>query len=149
MAKAHSNFESKLAAQEERVKIFSENADKLIQINHARANEIDIRRTEVLSNRQNVYTGAKRRRLRLEQALIFENLRRDANELSAWIVDKKRIASDESYKSDQVALDRKLLKHEAFVAELNFNATQLDRINKVYIYLNNFIFIYFFRKESY
>lgn len=44
-------------------------------------------------------------------------------------MDKKRVASDESYKYDEVALDRKLLKHEAFVAELNFNAAQLDRIN--------------------
>lgn len=133
LAKTHADFESKLVAQEERVKVFSESAEKLLQLDHARSKEIDSRRAEVLKNRQNVYDGAKRRRLRLEQALIFENLRRDANELSAWIADKKRIASDESYKFDQVALDRKLLKHEAFVAELNFNATQLDRINQVKI----------------
>lgn len=144
MAKAHADFESKLTAQEERVKVFSESADKLIQLNHTRAAEIDLRRAEVLKNRQNVYEGAKQRRLRLEQALIFENLRRDANELSTWIADKKRIASDESFKFDQVALDRKLLKHEAFVAELNFNAIQLERINRVGIH-KKFLSIYIFR----
>lgn len=76
---------------------------------------------------------AEKRRLRLEDALVFENLRRNANELSAWITTKKRIASvDETNDDDKtMTLDRQLLKHEAFVAELNFNATQLETINKV------------------
>lgn len=86
-----------------------------------------------MRHRENVYASAEKRRLRLGDALVFENLRRNANELSAWITAKKRIASlDETNNGDKsVTLDRQLLKHEAFVAELNFNATQLEMINKV------------------
>uniref|UniRef100_A0A915EMN4 Spectrin beta chain n=1 Tax=Ditylenchus dipsaci TaxID=166011 RepID=A0A915EMN4_9BILA len=129
LLKTHTDFESKLVAQEERVKAFSETADRLIQADHDHADYIKQRRIGVLTNREHVYATAVDRRGRLDQALVFENLRRDANELSAWITDKKRIAKDDSYKYDEATLDRKLLKHEAFVAELNFNSTQLDRIN--------------------
>lgn len=67
------------------------------------------------------------------EALIFENLRRNANELSAWITTKKRIASLDVTNDEEksMTLDKQLLKHETFVAELNFNATQLEIINKV------------------
>ncbi|KAI1720497.1 spectrin repeat domain-containing protein [Ditylenchus destructor] len=131
LVKQHIDFESKLVAQEDRVKAFNDSADKLIQDAHFHADFIDQRRAEVLQNREKVYATAMERRARLDQALVFENLRRDASELSVWIAEKKRVAADDSYKfDDEAALDRKLLKHEAFVAELNFNSTQLDNINK-------------------
>ncbi len=50
--------------------------------------------------------------------------------MTQWIVEKKRIATDESYK-DGTALNRKLQKHEAFEAELKANADRLSAINKV------------------
>jgi spectrin beta len=65
--------------------------------------------------------------------------------MTQWIVEKKRIATDESYK-DGTALGRKLQKHEAFEAELKANADRLDSINKVqtlahFSYRAEFLFI--------
>lgn len=48
LLKAHTNFESRLKAQEERVKTFSEAADQLIAAN-VHANAIELRRAEVLT----------------------------------------------------------------------------------------------------
>lgn len=85
----------------------------------------------MLDRRQNVYATAIERRARLDAALVYQNLKRDADELAAWISDKKRVASDESFKDDVAGLDRKLTKHEAFVAELKANSAQLHYLNKV------------------
>lgn len=128
LLKTHADFESKLHAQEDRLKAFSDSADKLIKVKHEQSDYIDRRRAEVLQRRRNVYALAAQRKAKLEAALVYQNLKRQADELSAWIGDKKRIASDDSYK-DPNGLDRKLLKHEAFMAELNANAAQLHAIN--------------------
>lgn len=68
--------------------------------------------------------------LGLDDALVYQNLKRDADELKNWIAEKKRIAQDESFKNDPSALDRRLLKHEAFIAELKANGAQLQHITQ-------------------
>lgn len=62
--------------------------------------------------------------------MVYQNLKRDADELRAWISDKKRIAQDDSFKNDPATLDRRLLKHEAFIAELKANGAQLQHITQ-------------------
>jgi spectrin beta len=68
--------------------------------------------------------------LGLDEALVYQNLKRDADELKAWIADKKRIAQDDTFKNDPSSLDRRLLKHEAFIAELKANGAQLKHISQ-------------------
>jgi len=128
LLKAHTDFESKLTAQEDRLKVFSDTADKLIQAEHQHADYINKRRNEVLSRRRAVFVSANRRRAQLDEALIYQQFRRDAEELSTWIKEKKRIASDCSF-MDGSGLDRALRKHQAFVAEVQANEAQLRRIN--------------------
>uniref|UniRef100_A0A7E4UVW3 Spectrin beta chain n=1 Tax=Panagrellus redivivus TaxID=6233 RepID=A0A7E4UVW3_PANRE len=128
LLKAHTNFESKLNAQEDRVRVFSDTADKLIHAEHHHADYINKRRDDVIAKRRAVYTASGRRRQQLDEALIYQQFRRNASELSHWIAEKKRIAADHAF-MDGVGLDRALRKHQAFVAEVQANEVELKRVN--------------------
>ena len=56
------------------------------------------KRDQVLARYQGFKEAAKLRRERLESARKFQQFRRDADELAAWISEKIHIVSDESYK---------------------------------------------------
>lgn len=63
-------------------------------------NTIDVRnkRSQVLARYSEFKDAARLRRERLEGARQFQQFRRDADELEAWINEKIQIVSDESYK---------------------------------------------------
>ena len=128
LLKSHADFESKLSAQEDRLKAFSETADKLIGAEHHQSEYINSRRNEVLERRRAVFVNASRRHAQLDEALIYQQFRRNADELFAWINEKKRIAQDHSF-MDGIGLDRVQRKHQAFVAEVQANEAELSRVN--------------------
>ncbi|VDM97600.1 unnamed protein product [Thelazia callipaeda] len=128
LLKRHTDFEAKLRAQEDRLKVFVRSADQLIQAKHSEAEFIKKRVDDVLSHRLAVHQAAAKRRALLEASLQFQNLRRNIQELSQWIVEKKKIANDDSYR-DFASIAMKLLKHKAFEAELKANSARLDELN--------------------
>ena len=75
---------------------------------------IDVRnkRNQVLARYSEFKDAARLRRERLEGARQFQQFRRDADELEAWINEKIQIVSDESYK------DRTNLQVITFLREL-------------------------------
>jgi len=79
---------------------------------------VDVRskREQVLSRYSEFKNTARLRRERLEAARHFQQFRRDADELEAWINEKIQIVSDESYK-ERTNLQAKIQKHQAFEAE--------------------------------
>ncbi|XP_071037774.1 spectrin beta chain [Parasteatoda tepidariorum] len=129
LLKRHENFLNTLIAQDERLRTFSEMADKLIAARHYESKYIDEKRKSVLTQRQAVKEKAEQRKAMLLSSHAFQEFRTDVNQLSAWIQEKLKTASDESYR-DLTNLERKLQKHEAFEAELKANAERLDSINK-------------------
>ncbi|EJD74610.1 beta chain spectrin [Loa loa] len=128
LLKRHSDFEAKLRAQEDRLKVFARGADQLIQAKHSEADFIKKRRDDVLARRSQVHQVATKRRAQLEASLQYQNLRRNIQELSQWIAEKEKIANDDSYR-DAASITMKLLKHKAFEAELKANAARLDELN--------------------
>ncbi|VDK61916.1 unnamed protein product [Onchocerca ochengi] len=128
LLKRHSDFEAKLRAQEDRLKVFARSADQLIQAGHSEADFIKKRRDDVLTRRSLVHQAATKRRAQLEASLQYQNLRRNIQELTQWIAEKKKIANDGSYR-DTASITMKLLKHKAFDAELKANAARLDELN--------------------
>ncbi|CAI4223262.1 unnamed protein product [Auanema sp. JU1783] len=129
LLKRHRDLEAKLDAQEARLDAFSVNANELIKAKHSESGYIDSRRNEVLAHRAAVRRLAGDRRRQLEDSLEYQNLRRDAEEMSAWILEKKRMANDESHR-DLSTISNKLLKHEAFEAEVGANQPRIDKINR-------------------
>ncbi|XP_059148013.1 spectrin beta chain, non-erythrocytic 2-like isoform X3 [Physella acuta] len=124
----HADFEKKLKAQDEKVKALNELADKLVKEGHPDSDKIDKRRKEVLARRQKAKDKAKERHETLLASQAFQKFKRDANELSDWIKEKMKTATDESYR-DLSNLMAKLQKHAAFEAELKANNEQLKGLN--------------------
>uniref|UniRef100_A0A0K0DJQ5 PH domain-containing protein n=1 Tax=Angiostrongylus cantonensis TaxID=6313 RepID=A0A0K0DJQ5_ANGCA len=130
LLKRHKDLEAKLDAQEGRLFAFSRNADDLIRNHHSESAYIDKRREDVLARRVVVRRVAAQRRARLEASLEYQNMNRDAEEMIAWIHDKKKLANDESHR-DLTSIANKLLKHEAFEAEVGANSSRVSQINRV------------------
>ncbi|CAL1542371.1 unnamed protein product [Lymnaea stagnalis] len=125
----HADFEKKLKAQDEKVKALNELADKLVAEGHPDSDRIDKRRKQVLERRQKVKDKAAERQQALLASQDFQKFKRDANELSDWIKEKMKTATDESYR-DLSNLMAKLQKHAAFEAELKANNERLKGLNQ-------------------
>ncbi|XP_069954044.1 spectrin beta chain isoform X9 [Cherax quadricarinatus] len=129
LMKHHDDFENTLMAQDERLKTFSEMADKLIAAEHYDATYINERRDQVRDRRAAVKDRAQARREQLNGSIAYQQFKADADDFDKWITDKKKMADDESYR-DLSNLERKMQKHEAFERELHANEGQLRRLNK-------------------
>ena len=62
------------------------------------ASDVRVRREQVLSKYEGFKEAARKRRERLEDAKRFQQFRRNADELEAWVNEKMQIVSDESHK---------------------------------------------------
>ncbi|XP_012946429.2 spectrin alpha chain, non-erythrocytic 1 [Aplysia californica] len=124
----HEDFEKKLQAQDDKVKALNELADKLVAEGHPDSEKIDKRRKSVLERRQKAKDRAADRHQALLASQAFQKFKRDANELSDWMKEKMKTATDESYR-DLSNLQAKLQKHAAFEAELKANNERLKGLN--------------------
>ncbi|OAD53242.1 Spectrin beta chain, brain 4 [Eufriesea mexicana] len=129
LLKQHEKFENTLHAQDDRLKAFSDTADKLIAQNHYDKDYINDRRNQVLARRNQVKDAAQRRRAALKASEHYQQFSAEVDDLRDWLGDKMKTASDESYR-DLNNLERKLQKHEAFERELRANEGQLRAVNK-------------------
>ncbi|XP_015599750.1 spectrin beta chain, non-erythrocytic 1 isoform X3 [Cephus cinctus] len=129
LLKRHEKFENTLHAQDDRLKAFSDTADKLIAQKHYDKDHINERRNQVLARRAAVKDAAQRRRAALKASEHYQQFSAEVDDLRDWLSDKMKTASDESYR-DLNNLERKLQKHEAFERELRANEGQLRAVNK-------------------
>lgn len=60
--------------------------------------DVRVRRDQVLTKYQGFKDAARQRREKLEAAKKFQQFKRDASELEAWINEKIQTVSDDSYK---------------------------------------------------
>ncbi|KAK0173670.1 hypothetical protein PV328_006832 [Microctonus aethiopoides] len=129
LLKQHEKFENTLHAQDERLKAFSDTANRLISQNHYEKDYINDKRNQVLSRRAAVTDAAQERRAALNASEHFQQFSAEVDDLRDWLSDKMKVAADESYR-DLNNLERKLQKHEAFERELRANEGQLRAVNK-------------------
>ncbi|XP_066281028.1 spectrin beta chain, non-erythrocytic 5-like isoform X2 [Branchiostoma lanceolatum] len=129
LLKRHEEFEHTLQVQDDRINTLNDIANKLIQAKHYASRQIDQKRNQVVERRKKVKGRTKDRRAALQASLTYQEFLRDVEELSQWIREKYKAATDESYR-DLTNLQGKLQKHEAFEAELRANTERLDRANQ-------------------
>ncbi|CAG0913206.1 unnamed protein product [Notodromas monacha] len=129
LLKRHDEFENMLIVQDERLKGFVIMSDELLEAQHAASQYILERRNAVVARRQAVKEKASERRNKLLASRDYQALMADADDMSSWMNDKLKLASDESYR-DLSNLERKLQKQEAFVRELHANEGRLKGLRK-------------------
>ncbi|KAL5008187.1 hypothetical protein ScPMuIL_013768 [Solemya velum] len=129
MSKRHEDLLSTLQAQDEKMKALNDFADRLIADGHPDASHIDQRRKDVIAARDRVKAKAAERQNALKGAQGFQGFKRKADELSSWVREKHKMATDESYR-DLGNLKEKLKKHQAFELELKANNDRLGSLNE-------------------
>ncbi|XP_034944641.1 LOW QUALITY PROTEIN: spectrin beta chain, non-erythrocytic 5 [Chelonus insularis] len=129
LLKQHEKFENTLHAQDERLKAFSDTADRLIAQDHYEKDYINEKRNQVLARRAAVKEATQARRAALKASEQYQQFSAEVDDLHDWLGDKMKVAADESYR-DLNNLERKLQKHEAFERELRANEGQLRAVNK-------------------
>ncbi|XP_045456798.1 spectrin beta chain, non-erythrocytic 5 [Melitaea cinxia] len=132
LLKRHEELEARLAAQDERAAAFASRASALLQARpaHYARERIEARCAAVLQRRDVVRQSAADRRRALLASLAHQQFVAASEELQAWIEDKTRTATDQSYR-DLTNLERKLQKHEAFERELQANEKQLRNVESI------------------
>lgn len=132
--KKHAAFEKLLQAQDERVAILEDHAQKLIEQNHYESPTIAKRVKEVVDRRQKVKNLSVVRRNKLEDALLYAQFVRDCVEAESWISEKqKKLEADVNNYTDVVVLEdkiKKLQKHQAFQAEVAANEGRIKEIKE-------------------
>ena len=128
LIRRHDNFIAILLAQDERLHAFNDMAEKLINAKHYDSDNIDAKRKQVIERRICVKEKALRKQL-LSDALLYQELKADAEDLESWCTDKMKVAKDESFK-DLQNMERKVQKHEVFEAELAANQSRLSDIRQ-------------------
>ncbi|CAJ0583549.1 unnamed protein product, partial [Mesorhabditis spiculigera] len=93
------------------------------------ADDIQHRRSEVLSHYSQFKEYSKVKRDRLEEARQYQYFKRDADELEVWILEKLQTAQEESFR-DPTNLQAKIQKHEAFKAEVQAHSKTIVTLDK-------------------
>ncbi|CAB3398580.1 unnamed protein product [Caenorhabditis bovis] len=131
LLKRHRDLEAKLDAQDARLEAFSRTADDMIKADHADSQFIDQRRRDVLARREAVRRAAAQRKKQLEASLEYQEMRREAEEVMGWMNEKaKLVNSGDDANLAPSAIPQRLLKHEAFEAEIGANEPRIEQINR-------------------
>ncbi|XP_078687340.1 spectrin alpha chain, non-erythrocytic 1-like [Branchiostoma floridae x Branchiostoma belcheri] len=129
LIKKQEDFEKSLAAQEEKINALNDFANKLIENNHYASDDVAAKRDALLTRREELLKKSQARHTVLEDSYRLQQFQRDADEVKAWINEKLKTATDESYK-DPTNLQGKIQKHQAFEAELQTNQGRVDAVNQ-------------------
>ncbi|XP_068925579.1 spectrin alpha chain, non-erythrocytic 1 isoform X9 [Petaurus breviceps papuanus] len=129
LQKKFEEFQTDMAAHEERVNEVNQFATKLIQNNHYAMEDVATRRDALLSRRNALHERAMYRRAQLADSFHLQQFFRDSDELKSWVNEKMKTATDEAYK-DPSNLQGKVQKHQAFEAELSANQSRIDALEK-------------------
>lgn len=129
MIKKHEDFEKSLAAQEEKIKVLDDFANKLIEGQHYAAEDVAEKRALLLQRRSELLDKSAQRRIRLEDTFKFHKFDRDYDETKGWLNEKLKIANDQSY-LDPTNIGGKVQKHQNFEIELNSNKHRVDEVVK-------------------
>ncbi|GFS59412.1 spectrin beta chain, non-erythrocytic 5 [Trichonephila inaurata madagascariensis] len=121
----HDAFSETLKAQENRFKTFELTTEALLASGHSESGYISVRCQQVLEHRENIKKKAELHRQRLLDAYEFQEFRADAQEMSAWIAEKSKLASDLSQKDSTTNLLYKMKRQKTLEAEISANEERL------------------------
>lgn len=129
LKKKHDDFKKSLVAQQEKIRVLVEFANKLIDNNHYAKEDVAIRRDELLRRQQILNEKAAVRSEKLEESAKYQTFLRDCDETKIWINEKLKSVGDEGY-LDPHNLQSKLQKHQNFQLEFEANQTRVHSVVK-------------------
>eukprot|EP00794_Sanderia_malayensis_P015984 gene15984-17594_t len=126
-AKKHEDFDNVFCAQEEKLKAIDEFAEKMLASDHYASGELKQKIDDIKSKRQTIVKKSENRKAKLGFSSQYQQFEREVDETKSWLIEKLKIASDESYR-DPTNLQGKIQKHQAFEAEVDANENRISAI---------------------
>uniref|UniRef100_A0A183IDZ9 Calponin-homology (CH) domain-containing protein n=1 Tax=Soboliphyme baturini TaxID=241478 RepID=A0A183IDZ9_9BILA len=123
----HDNFETSLRAQSEKIDELKQQADSLAERDLENGVKIKQRKSEICKRHDSLFAACQKRRNVLNESKSWHMFLKSCHELMSWINTKLQIAYDESY-LDPTNLQSKLLRHNAFDAELKANESRIATV---------------------
>lgn len=141
LLKRHDEFLAKLNAQDEKMKILT---DQFIKLNntgsnkHFAINEIEDILKQLTAKRQKLKATAVERKQKLNKSKEFFEFKNQCDDLNAWIGERQRHAQTIYSAAEQIKsaetfylIEKYLNKHEALEKELNSNRTRLEKLKLI------------------
>jgi spectrin alpha len=129
MKKKHDDFKKSLLAQQDKIHLLVEFANKLIENNHYAKEDIAKRRDELLRRHALLNDKANSRLEKLEESSKYQTFLRDCDETKIWINEKLKSVGDEGY-LDPHNLQSKLQKHQNFQLEFEANQARVNAVSE-------------------
>ncbi|XP_027197243.2 spectrin beta chain, non-erythrocytic 5 kst [Dermatophagoides pteronyssinus] len=126
LLKKHDSFVQSFAGQQRIIEL-STFAQELIEQKHFDLHNIQMKNGEILERRDKLFELAKIRKNKLENSKLYFKFLQSYNEIYGWLVEKIKVANDESYR-ESINLLSKKQKHAAFEAEINSNKERIDEL---------------------
>uniref|UniRef100_A0AAR2LQM0 Spectrin alpha chain, non-erythrocytic 1 n=1 Tax=Pygocentrus nattereri TaxID=42514 RepID=A0AAR2LQM0_PYGNA len=126
LQKKFEEFQTDLAAHEERVNEVNQAAAKLTQENHPEAELILKKQEEVNSAWQRLKGLAQQRQGKLFGAAEVQRFNRDVDETISWIKEKEQLMASDDFGRDLASVQALLRKHEGLERDL---AALEDKVN--------------------
>ncbi|XP_047467733.1 spectrin beta chain, non-erythrocytic 5 [Mugil cephalus] len=120
-------LEGLLRALDQRVDLFTERSQELIDRQHYASKHIKERSRSIQNANRRLKESSRERRDLLLASMKYQEFQRDSDELLLWMEEKFKVSEDESYR-DPTNILRKLKKHEAAEKEMQANQVRLDRL---------------------
>ncbi|GIX74267.1 spectrin beta chain, non-erythrocytic 5 [Caerostris extrusa] len=125
LLKHHDAFTQTLRAQESRFKTLQLTADALISSEHIESEYIKAKCEQVLEYRENIKKKAEMHKQHLLDVYDYQEFRADAQEMSAWIAEKYKLATDLSQQDSTTNLLYKMKRQKTLEAEISANEERL------------------------
>ena len=129
--KKHEAFEKLTHAQDERLLLLSNQGDKLIKQNHFEAAQIASKLADIKTKRIKIEQMCDKRRVQLEDALLYAEFTRDVGDAVNWIAERQKKLEAEMKLGDASNFEekvKKLQRHQAFQAEVAANENKMQEI---------------------
>lgn len=137
LIKRHETFLNTLNAQDQRVHVFIDFGDKLIQKKHIESESIKDRQQKILERRKLLKDKAFNRSKILNDAKHYHEIKSDADEFLNWCNAKQKLImefimlledKENSKNVNSANFKRKFKKHQTSIAEIRANKVQLEKI---------------------
>ncbi|KAH0505287.1 Spectrin alpha chain, non-erythrocytic 1 [Microtus ochrogaster] len=119
LLRKHEGLERDLAALEDKVKALCAEADRLQQSHPLSANQIQVKREELITNWEQIRTLAAERHGRLDDSYRLQRFLADFRDLTSWVTEMKALINADELANDVAGAEALLDRHQEHKGEID------------------------------
>uniref|UniRef100_A0A3Q2CL27 Spectrin alpha, non-erythrocytic 1 n=1 Tax=Cyprinodon variegatus TaxID=28743 RepID=A0A3Q2CL27_CYPVA len=119
LQKKFEEFQTDLAAHEERVNTLGGDAERLQQTHPQNASQIHLKKDELITNWEQIQTLAAERRARLNDSYLLQRFTADFRDLTSWVTEMKALINADELANDVAGAEALLDRHQEHKGEID------------------------------